>query len=99
MTSEVARVYTVSAAILVFFVGWAGIAARPWVSAPNPTLTALARREQRLRRDAALVTLVARSRAEARRTAGLAAQPPARLAPAPTARFVQLPPVTETRSS
>ena len=33
MTDHVVRLYTASAAIIVFFVAWAGIAARPWVDA------------------------------------------------------------------
>ena len=93
MTSDVARLYTVSATILVFVVAWAGIAAHPWVSAPDRSLVALARREQRLRRDAELIQLIAKRRAEAAWRAQVAA------APAPTVRVVHLPPVTTTRSS
>jgi hypothetical protein len=93
MTNEVARLYTLSATILVFFVAWAGIAADPWVAAPDRSLVALARREQRLRRDADIVRLIARRRAEAASRARAAS------APAPTVRVVQLPPVTTSRSS
>ena len=50
MTNHVVRLYTASAAIIVFFVAWAGIAARPWVTpAPDPQVAALAQRQQRLR--------------------------------------------------
>ena len=60
---------------VVFFVAWAGIAARPWVApAPDPQVAALAQRQQRLQRDAKLVQLIAARRAEANRAAQIAAQ-------------------------
>lgn len=59
MTSP-ARLYVVAAAVLVFFLSWAAIAANPWAakaeSAPtDPRLAALAQREQRLQERAAEV--------------------------------------------
>ena len=102
MTNHVVRLYTASAAIVVFFVAWAGIAARPWVApAPDPQVAALAQRQQRLQRDARLVQLIAVRRAAANRAARVAARAAAQAAPAPapTVRIVQLPPITTTRSS
>lgn len=103
MTNHVVRLYTAAAALAVFFFGWAGIAARPWVGAPaDPRVAALANREQRLQRDAKLVQQVVDRRwaeyraalARAHATAAPAAPPPA-----PSVRVVTLPPVATTRSS
>jgi hypothetical protein len=100
MTNHVIRLYTASAAIIVFFVAWAGIAARAWVApAPNLHVAALAQRQQRLLRDAKLVQLIAARRAAANRAAQVAARAAAQEAPAPTVRIVHLPPITTTRSS
>jgi len=35
MTSNLGRVYAITLATVVFFLSWAIIAARPWVSAPE----------------------------------------------------------------
>lgn len=100
MTNHVVRLYTASAAIVVFFVAWAGIAARPWITpAPDPQVTALAQRQQRLQRDAELVRLITARRAAADRAAQIAARAASRVAPAPTVRIVHLPPLTSTRTS
>jgi len=63
--SRVARAYVISAALILFFLSWAAIAAKPWkVTKPkrqDPRLTALAVREKSLRIDAKSVqSLVAR---------------------------------------
>jgi hypothetical protein len=59
MTNHVVRLYALSGALLVLFLTWAAIAARPWAShaaaKADPRWTALAAREHRLRREA-LVT-------------------------------------------
>ena len=100
MTNHVVRLYTASAAIIVFFVAWAGIAARPWVTpAPDPQVAALAQRQQRLQRDATLVQLIAARRAAANHAARIAARAAAQAAPAPRVRIVHLPPITTTRTS
>ena len=100
MTNHVIRLYTASAAILVFFVAWAGIAARPWVTpAPDPHVAALAQRQQRLQRDTRLVQLIAARRAAANRAARIAARAAAQAAPAPVVRIVHLPPIKTTRTS
>ena len=109
MTSHVARLYAAAAALVAFFLAWAGIAARPWAApaapAKDPRLAALAQREARLRHDAVLVRQVvdrrwatyraalARQKAEAR--AAAAAPAPA----APSVRVVTLPPLVTTRTS
>ena len=62
MTSHVARLYALAAAILVFFVAWAAIAAHPWqthrAAAQDPRFAALQLREQRLRAESLAVRQV-----------------------------------------
>jgi hypothetical protein len=100
MTKHVVRLYTAAATIIVFFVAWAGITARPWVTpAADPQVAALAQRQQRLQRDAKLVQLIAARRTAANRAAQIAARAATQAAPAPTIRIVHLPPITTTRSS
>jgi len=56
MTDTSHRLYAVVIAVVIFFVSWATVAARPWVTAnTDPRLAAIAQREQRLRADAKLV--------------------------------------------
>jgi hypothetical protein len=58
MTSHVGRLYALGVALVAFFLAWALIAAHPWSTAKaarDPRLTALAQREQRLRKEARLV--------------------------------------------
>jgi hypothetical protein len=63
MTNHIGRLYSLALALLVFFVLWAGIAARPWASATaDPRLTQLAAREQQLRHDSLLVTKIVNAR-------------------------------------
>jgi hypothetical protein len=65
MTSHVGRLYSLALALLVFFVLWTGVAARPWASAaPDPRLAALIAREQRLRHDSVLVKRIVAARWE-----------------------------------
>jgi hypothetical protein len=111
MTDRTVRLYAVVVAVLVFFVSWAAVAARPWAATKtDPRLAALAQREQRLRADARLVKVVVDKRFAAYRTAlaqrqtqnaSLAAQ--ASIATTATAnaavRVVNLPPLTITRTS
>jgi hypothetical protein len=109
MTSHVARLYAIACSVAVFFVAWAALAARPWVTpTPDPAVAALAQREQRLhaqsvavkrlldRRWAAYrVALKARQRTIASRQAANRAA----LASAPAVRVVTLPALTITRTS
>ena len=63
MTDTSHRLYAVVIAVVVFFVSWATIAAKPWATAkPDSRLAALAQREQRLRYDAKLVQQVVDNR-------------------------------------
>jgi hypothetical protein len=56
MTSHTGRLYAVALALVVFFLAWAVVAARPWAArAADPRLEALALREQQLRRESRLV--------------------------------------------
>jgi hypothetical protein len=87
MTDHVLRLYALAIAVLVFFVLWAAIAARPWTASrqSNPQARALAAYEQRLRADTALLARLA-----ARKTGS---------APGPAVRVVTLPPLATTRTS
>lgn len=59
MTDTSHRLYAAVIAVVVFFVSWATVAAKPWAAAkPDPRLTVIAHREQRLRADAKLVQKV-----------------------------------------
>lgn len=111
MTDTGHRTYAVVLAIVVFFVSWAAVAAKPWATTkPDPRLALLAQRERQLRADAKLVQQVVDKRMAAYRTqlrthqaqiaaaharTLLASQPVA----APTVRVVTLPPLTITRTS
>lgn len=109
MTETSHRTYAVAMALVVFFLAWAAVAARPWAPAKvDPRVDALRAREQRLRADATLVSNVVDSRWAAYRVALRARQAQiaqartmqaARTAPAPAVRIVTLPPLTVTRSS
>jgi hypothetical protein len=66
MTNHVVRLYALALALLVFFVTWAAIAARPWTShassKADPRWAELARRQQLLRHDAIAVRRVVNRR-------------------------------------
>ncbi|MGZ4398003.1 MAG: hypothetical protein ACXVZP_05280 [Gaiellaceae bacterium] len=57
MKSPIARLYALSAAIVVFFVSWALLAAKPWVTSrsSDPRLAALVVRERRLQAESVAV--------------------------------------------
>lgn len=60
MSSHALRLYVASVTLLVFFVLWAVLAARPWASAgrgaaPDPRLVALDRRQRHLQHEARVV--------------------------------------------
>ena len=111
MTDTSHRIYAVVIAVVVFFVSWAAVAAKPWATAkPDPRLAALVQREQRLRADAKLVQQVVDRRMatyqltlKARRAQIAAAQArsiqAAQATAAPAVRVVNLPPLTVTRTS
>ena len=77
MTNQVARLYALAAAVPVFFVAWATVAAHPWQShkaaASDPRVAALQLREQRIQAEVA--------RGEARRRPALGHLPRAALRP------------------
>jgi cobalamin biosynthesis Mg chelatase CobN len=66
MTDAGRRLYLVALAILILFVSWAFVAARPWAahgaSAPDPKSDLLARREAQLRHRAIVVNRVVKRR-------------------------------------
>jgi hypothetical protein len=64
MTDHVARLYAGALALLVFFVVWAVVAARPWAEAgeSDPRMAAVERREHRLMRESRRVNKVMQRR-------------------------------------
>ena len=65
MTDHVARLYAIALGVVIFFVTWAVVAARPWAAeatAKDPRLVALERREERLRRESVRVQRAVRRR-------------------------------------
>ncbi len=63
MTSHHARLYALALALVVFFLGWAVVAAHPWATASaDPRLRTLAIREAQLRREAQVVRHVVAAR-------------------------------------
>lgn len=99
MTSHAGRLYALALALVVFFLTWVTIAARPWSSASaDPRQAALRQREARLRTEARLVQRIVANRWAAYRRA-LRARQSAVAGPAPAVRIVTLPPLTVTRTS
>lgn len=89
--ARLTRLYVFAITLLVFFVMWAVVAARPWVSNGSSSaaqVAALAARQQRVQFEARLVRSL-----RAQRTQQAVATP----APAP--RIVTLPPLVITRTS
>ena len=111
MTDTSHRIYAVALALVVFFVTWAGVAARPWAgSQPDARIAALAQREAHLRVDAQLVKQILDQRmavyklALTQRQAQIATARSLQSvqsvsAAAPSVRVVNLPPLTITRTS
>jgi hypothetical protein len=66
MTSHVGRLYALAIALVVFFLTWATVAARPWATRSatrtDPRTAALAAREQRLRHESTVVARIVRHR-------------------------------------
>ena len=111
MTDTSHRTYAVAIALVVFFLSWAAVAARPWATPkPDAHLAALAQREVRLRADAKLVQQVVDRRMaayrvalKARRAQIASAQARSSMVvqavAAPAVRVVNLPPLTITKTS
>jgi hypothetical protein len=102
--------YATALALVLFFLAWAVVAAKPWAQSTtaDPRLHALAVREAHLRRDAKIVNqIVARRwatyrRELASRRAQIASVKAAAAAPtysSAAVRVVNLPPITITRTS
>ena len=69
MTDTSHRTYAVAIALVVFFLTWAAVAAKPWATPKqDPRLAALAQREVRLRAEAELVQQVVDRRMAAYRS-------------------------------
>jgi hypothetical protein len=64
MTSHVGRLYALALGLVVFFLAWVVVAARPWgtPAVANPQRRALVAREQRLRHEAVLVNRIVQQR-------------------------------------
>jgi hypothetical protein len=64
MTEHVVRLYAAAVALVVFFLFWAVIAARPWAAAgeSDPRMEALQRREVKLQRETRRVNRVVKHR-------------------------------------
>lgn len=63
MISHTGRVYAVAVALLVFFLTWAAVAARPWASAKaDPRIAALAVQERRVRHESVVVRRIVHRR-------------------------------------
>ena len=114
MTSHVARLYAAAGALVVFFLAWAVVAARPWAApAADPRIAALSARELRLQQESLAVkqlidrrwtayriALAARQRTiAAAQQRSLASSPAPAASSSPAVRVVTLPPLTITRTS
>jgi hypothetical protein len=63
VTSHQTRLYGLALALVVFFLGWAVVAAHPWATqAADPRLMTLGKREAQLRREAQAVRRVVAAR-------------------------------------
>ena len=99
MTDHTVRLYAFAISILVFFVAWAAVAARPWAAAtakPDPRIAALVAKDRRVRAEALAVQRVLAARSKAAAATAVTASAPA---PQPSVRVVTLPPLTITRTS
>lgn len=95
MANHTARLYALALGLVVFFLAWAVVAARPWgTTSTDPRLRALAVRETQLRQEATLVNRIVALRAKA----AAAANNPVATSTA-AVRVVNLPPLTITRTS
>jgi hypothetical protein len=95
MANHTARLYALALGLVVFFLAWAVVAARPWAAtATDPRMRALAVRGAQLRQEAKLVNRIVALRAKA-----AAASRPVAAAPASAVQVVNLPPLTVTRTS
>jgi len=96
MTSHTGRLYATALALVVFFLGWAVVAARPWTATAktDPRLQALAIRQAALQQEAKLVAKIVGLKKATAATPAAATQNVS----APV-KVVNLPPLTVTRTS
>jgi hypothetical protein len=115
MTSHTGRLYALAFTLVVFFLSWALVAARPWATAAaDPRLKTLAAREAQLRSEAQLVNRVVAQRwtlyrrelhtrnvqiASVRARAAQLASASVAAPVSASVRVVTLPPLTITRTS
>ena len=109
MTSHVGRLYALAIALLVFFITWAAVAAKPWATstASDPRLQSIAARERQVRAESAAVRRLVNQRWAVYRKqlkvrqGQIADAKHTQLiaAAAPSVRVVTLPPLTITRTS
>jgi len=99
MRNHVVRLYALAATLVIFFLSWAVIAARPWQGEPAAgsglRLERLTAREAQLRRDTARVQQVLERRFAVYRDANSRPSSPPQVSVLPATAE----PVTETRSS
>lgn len=95
MASHTGRLYATALALVVFFLGWAAIAARPWVTTAkvDPRMQVLAVRQAALQQQAKLVATIVAQRHAAAATAATTQNVSAAV------KVVNLPPLTVTRTS
>ena len=102
MTNHAGRLYMLALGLVVFFLAWAVVAARPWVATADPRQKALVVRQVQLQREAKLVSQIVAQRAQLARVTRnrqLASAAAAPVAPVAAVRVVNLPPLTITRTS
>jgi hypothetical protein len=103
MTNHAGRLYALAIGLVVFFLAWAVVAARPWAAtAADPRQKALVVRQVQLQREAKLVSQIVAQRAQLARVTRnrqLASAAAAPVAPVAAVRVVNLPPLTITRTS
>ena len=103
MTNHAGRLYALAIGLVVFFLAWAVVAARPWAATTaNPQQQALVVRQAQLQREAKLVSQIVAQRAQLARVTRnrqLASAAAAPVAPVAAVRVVNLPPLTITRTS
>ncbi|HEX7582798.1 MAG TPA: hypothetical protein VF321_06895 [Gaiellaceae bacterium] len=102
MTNHAGRLYALAIGLVVFFLAWAVVAARPWVATTaDPRQKALVVRQVQLQREAKLVSQIVAQRAQLARVTRNRQLASATAAAAPVAavRVVNLPPLTITRTS
>jgi hypothetical protein len=97
MTSHTGRLYAIALALVVFFLGWAAVAAKPWTTTAkaDPRLQALAVRQAALQQEAKLVAKIV----GLKKKAAVSTQAASTQNVSAPVKVVNLPPLTVTRTS